>query len=442
MARTRTRRILASGRCSRGTDAPPLLNLFGKAAAFLLGAAAFLLGPFAAPCPALTLSGLPAWLEPSVLRSLEAVWSEIPDAPSVDRTGTLSVVASRLFTGFRVRVASGPDGLGVLFERGGTPRWAVRVSLPELREPVLAWFRSDLLGLEDEVASLLTELPAEALHWADVALRERIGELLERRLPGWDFSVQVALGGEDAVLTLAFRPRQPLVLAVTPSLYSATMPAMFQSDLRAKLLPDLSPLIALPVEWVACHRSQVEDLARASLEDRNSVSNLRARVSVAFVPGPVSKVDALVDSDRVIFHVWVAAYAGLEGRYPEAGLFLGWNTAHLTGVDLELYGEAVMELEDFGVTHRLGARLRPFGDLRVGMEIEWPEGRWFYRALWDPYRVRRPYFWWRYAPEWGHEASLGYRFNEHLSVEIYYDGIEGKSEDREKKLGLRGILSL
>ena len=37
---------------------------------------------------------------------------------------------------------------------------------------------------------------------------------------------------------------------------------------------------------------------------------------------------------------------------------------------------------------------------------------------------------------------MGYRFNEHLSVEIYYDGIEGKSEDREKKLGLRGILSL
>ena len=123
--------------------------------------------------------------------------SEIPDSPSVDRTGTLSVVASRLFTGFRVRVASGPDGLGVAFERGETPRWAVRVSLPELREPVLTWFRSDLLGLEDEVASLLTELPAEALHWVDVALRERIGELLERRLPNWDFSVQVALEGED-----------------------------------------------------------------------------------------------------------------------------------------------------------------------------------------------------------------------------------------------------
>lgn len=413
----------------------PLKNLLGRAAAFFLGAAAFLLVSFPVPGSALTLSGLPEWLEPSVLKSLEAVWREIPEAPNVDRAETLSLVASRLFAGYRVSVAPGSDGPRVVFEQEKTPRWSVRVSYPELREPVLSWFVSDLRGLDGEVASLLSDLPAEALPWADLSLKKRMGELLEQRLPGWDFSVQAALGNTEAVLTLSFRPRQPLVLAVTPSLYSATMPVMFQSDLEAKLLPGLSPLIALPVEWVAHHRDRVEALAREFLEDRNSVSNLRARVNVSFVPGPVSKMDALVDSDRFLFQVWVAAYAGLEGRYPEAGLFLGWNTEHLTGLDLDLYGEAVVELEDFGVTHRLGVRFRPFGDLRVGMEIEWPEGIWFYRVLWDPHRVRRPYFWWRYAPEWGHEASLGYRFNEHVSVEIHYNG----NDDR---IGLKGILSL
>ena len=345
MAMTRTRPTSASGRYSREG------KHFGRAAALLLGAAALFLILSAAPCPALTLSGLPEWLEPSVLRSLEAVWDEIPDAPGVDRIGTLSVVAARLFAGYRVVVSPGP---AVSFERGRTPHWSVRISLPELREPVLEWFGSDIRGLDGEIASLLAELPSEALSWADVALRHRIGEILERRLPGWDFSVQVALGGAEAVLTLSFRPRQPLVLAITPSLYSATMPVMFQSDLEAKLVPGLSPLIALPVEWVARHRDRVEALARKFLEDRNSVSNLRARVKVTFVPGPVSRMDALVDSDRLLFQVWVAAYAGIEGRYPEAGLFLGWNTAHLTGLDLELYGEAVMDLEDFGLTRRLG----------------------------------------------------------------------------------------
>jgi len=399
------------------------------------------------PCVALTVSGLPDWLEPPVLRSLEAVWGEIPDAPGVvDRTGTLSVVAARLFAGYRVVVSPGPDGPAVSFEREETPHWSVRVSLPELREPVLEWFGSDIRGLDGEVASLLAALPSEALSWADVALKRRIGEILERRLPGWDFSAQVTLEGKEeemeAVLTLSFRPRQPLVLAITPSLYSATMPVMFQSDLEAKLVPGLSPLIALPVEWVARHRDRVEALAREFLEDRNSVSNLRARVKVTFVPGPVSRMDALVDSDRLLFQVWVAAYAGIEGRYPEAGLFLGWNTAHLTGVDLELYGEAVVDLEDFGLTRRLGVRFRPLGDLRVGMEVEWPEERWFYRVLWDPRRVRRPYFWWRHAPGWGHEASLGYRFNEHLSVEIHYSGGCEDRGEKGKKLGLRGVLSL
>lgn len=433
MAMTRTRPTSASGRYSREG------KHFGRAAALLLGAAALFLILSAAPCPALTLSGLPEWLEPSVLRSLEAVWDEIPDAPGVDRIGTLSVVAARLFAGYRVVVSPGP---AVSFERGRTPHWSVRSSLPELREPVLEWFGSDIRGLDGEIASLLAALPSEALSWADVALRHRIGEILERRLPGWDFSVQVALGGAEAVLTLSFRPRQPLVLAITPSLYSATMPVMFQSDLEAKLVPGLSPLIALPVEWVARHRDRVEALARKFLEDRNSVSNLRARVKVTFVPGPVSRMDALVDSDRLLFQVWVAAYAGIEGRYPEAGLFLGWNTAHLTGLDLELYGEAVMDLEDFGLTRRLGVRFRPLGDLRVGMEVEWPKERWFYRVLWDPHRVRRPYFWWRHAPGWGHEASLGYRFNEHLSVEIHYSGIGEDRGEKKEKLGLRGVLSL
>ena len=41
-----------------------------------------------------------------------------------------------------------------------------------------------------------------------------------------------------------------------------------------------------------------------------------------------------------------------------------------------------------------------------------------------------------------HEASLGYRFNEHLSVEIHYSGIGEDRGEKKEKLGLRGVLSL
>jgi len=54
----------------------------------------------------------------------------------------------------------------------------------------------------------------------------------------------------------------------------------------------------------------------------------------------------------------------------------------------------------------------------------------------------RPFFGWRHAPGWGHEASLGYRFNEHLSVEIHYSGIGEDRGEKKEKLGLRGVLSL
>lgn len=392
---------------------------------------------FSLPCPAaLQVSGLPQWLTPPVARSLSAVWEEIPDSSDVDRPGTLALVASRLFAGYEVSVALKTGEPVVRFAPLPAARWAVRLTPPELRGGLSDWFRSDLEGMEGEIHALLTPLPREVLSWADGFLRDRIESVVAERLPGWDFSVQIALEPEEGLVTLNFRPRPPLVLAISPSLYSRTMPAMFQSDLEAKLIPGLSPLIGLPVEWVARHRSDVESMARLFLEDRHSVENMRAEVEVAFVPGPVSRLDARVDSDRFYFQVWVAAYAGLEGHYPEAGIFFGWNTAHLTGVNLELYGEAIVDLDDFGLVHRLGARMLLLHDFWAGAEMEWPGEHGFYRLQWGPSRVRRPYLWWRWNPDLGHEAAVGYRVDEHVSIEIYYDGI------KEDRLGLRGLWSL
>ena len=48
-------------------------------------------------------------------------------------------------------------------------------------------------------------------------------------------------------------------------------------------------------------------------------------------------------------------------------------------------------------------------------------------------RVRRPYARWRWSPEMGeNEVILGYRIDEHVSVEIYYND----------DIGLKGIWNL
>ncbi|MBR1671758.1 MAG: hypothetical protein IJ702_02410 [Fretibacterium sp.] len=399
-------------------------------------AALFLL-ILSAPCLALNVSGLPGWLEPVVLRSLSAVWAEIPEGLNVDREGTLRLVARRLFAGYEIETAKGRDGEPLVrFIARDRTRWEVRAPSPELRGMAAGWFSSDIRGIEEEVAALLRTLPGAALTWADGALKEALASIVEKRIPGWEFSVQIALGGSEGTLTLSFRPGPPLVLALNPALSSRTLPVMFRSDLEAKLIQDLSPLIGLPVAWAGYHRGQVEAAAQAFLEDRHAVENLRARVDVVFVPGAVSGLDVQVDSSRFLFQVWVAAYAGLEGRYPEAGVFFGWNTAHLTGLDVELYAEGIMALDDFGWNTRLGARAQLLQGFWAGVERAWPEDEWFYRLQWGGSRVRRPYLWWRWSPDAGHEGAVGYRVDQHISIEVYYDGTGSD------KVGVRGLWSL
>ena len=390
------------------------------------------------------MKGIPPWLEAHVMRGLTAVWSEIP--PGEARFDTLALVARRLFSGYEVAVEQkGRDPI-VVFKARNQTQWKVFLTPPELRTPTDSWFAHDTAEMADEISALLAELPIGALSWADSALKRQVEEIVERRLPGWDFSLLARLeavsletdDGENDIsaLQVTFRPKQPLVLAVTPSIFSSTLPVMFQSDLTAKLIPGMSPIVGLPVEWVDMHRSDVEFLAQEFLEDRNAVSNTRSKVDVAFIPGQVSKLDAAVNSERFIFQVWLAAYAGIEERYPEAGLLAGWNTKQLTGLDLEIYDEFFIDVGEFGFSNRLGARLKILDNLRIGFEVEWPEQEVWYRAWWGPSRIRRPYAWWRYSTVYGQNAAVGYRINEYLSIELHYD------ERYEDKIGLRGILLL
>lgn len=387
-------------------------------------------------CASVEVSGLPDWLAPAVGRSISAVWSEIPDSPGIDRVHTLSVVAERLFAGYDADISLADGGALIRFTPRDTVKWEAELQLPELRGKAAEWFSHDVSGLDSEISSLLSGLPVDALSWADGALRDRIEHIVMDRLPGWGFAVRVSVGDNSGLLTLSFRPETPLVLAAVPSLHSRTIPVMFQSDLEAKLLTGLSLLIGLPVDWTELHRKDIEVLAREFLEDRNSVGNMRAEVSVSFTPGTISNADIGVESDRFMFSVWISAYAGFKGRYPEAGAFFGWNMRNVTGFDIELYDEIIIDLDDFGLVNRAGLRFPLFGGIWLGAEAEWPEGYVYGRLLWDSYMVRRPYLWWRWNPDTGHEGALGYRVSDHISVELYYDGRE------DSRMGIRGLLSL
>ena len=130
--------------------------------------------------------------------------------------------------------------------------------------------------------------------------------------------------------------------------------------------------------------------------------------------------------------MWVAAYAGLEGRYPEAGAFFGFRPD--IWLKPEIYVEAIFSLDDFDLTNRLGSRFEMANNFWVGIENQWPDNKYFFRIQYIPLKIRRPYAFWRFSPELeAHEAALGYRIDEHISLEIYYDNLG------EDKIGFRGL---
>ena len=362
------------------------------------------------------------------------MWQEIPDTPETDREGTLELVAGRLFAGYDVRVMSGRNWPAIIMSaQEELVRPSVRVIIPELRGMALEWFSADVAGLDDEVVRLTAGLPQSAYTWADEALREELARRVNARLPGWEFSQQIYISPGSTLITLSFRPSSKMVLAVKPSLYSRSMPAMFRSDLEARLIPELSPLIGLPVKWAELHRAGIEEIARSFLEERHAVENLRANISVSFRAGTVSELDVQADSEDFMFDVWVAAYAGMEGRYPEAGVFFGFRPRSR----MEVYAEGMVSLDDFDAVGRAGVRFEFADNWLAGAEYQVPDDEYFLRLQYAPPKVRRPYALWRWSPGLKvHEAAVGYRLDEHVSVELYYDN------SGEDKVGIRGLWHL
>ncbi|MCL2767425.1 MAG: hypothetical protein FWE49_01645 [Synergistaceae bacterium] len=396
----------------------------------------FLYIPIPAEARAISLKGMPNWTLPSVTRSIEAVWNEIE--LSIQKEGqesTLKIVIEQLFQGYEILSLKlvDTDSPEIVFaSKGDRSNWNAEINLPQLRHPANEWFSKDVEGLDSDILRLIESVPVEALSWMDTALREQIKILIEKKLSGWDFSIIVRLSDESKLLQISFTPVQPYILSITPKVTSNALPVMFHSDLSAKLVADMSPIIGLPVSWAKQHEEDISKFAINKLEDRNAVSNIHASVSAKFSPEQISKIDTSIDSERFFFSLKFAAYAGVRNRAPELWLTAGWRTANLTNIPFDLYSESYVTLDEFKAYTRLGGRLEIFNGVMIGAEMSFPEEGLWYRFWWDD-RKRKPYFWWRWNADLGHNFALGARLRDDLSIELHYDEIY------RDKLSIRGI---
>jgi hypothetical protein len=233
-------------------------------------------------------------------------------------------------------------------------------------------------------------------------------------------------------MQISFTPVQPYILALSPKVKSNALPVMFHSDLSAKLVADMSPIIGIPVSWAKQHEEDISQFAVSKLEARNAVNTIQASVSAKFSPEQISKLDTSIDSEKFFFSLKLAGYAGVRERVPELWLTAGWKTDNFTGLPLDLYSESYITLEEFKFYTRLGGRFEVYNGVMIGAEMAFPGDSLWYRLWWDD-RKRKPYFWWRWNVDFGHNFALGVRLRDDLAIELHFD------DAYRDKISLRGI---
>lgn len=375
------------------------------------------------------VSGMAPWLSEIAERSLTAVMNNMPAGQSPGSVqNVVRVVSEKIFTGYKItNISYDRRTLKVGFEpEGDIPLWNLEIQPPDLSGPVNAWFAADIDQVDAELKSLMRELPVEALVWCDEGLREIIVKTLQPVLPGWRPGLAVRSEGGNPVLKITFTPELPMVLAITPSFNSASLPTLLYDQLKDDLLEQVSVFIGLPVEWVALHSSEVSAWVEDYLSGKTLVKRTNSHAAVTFSPAPVTHADVRMESSRYTIWGWSAVYGGTSDKSAELGLHLGRKAQIFPKTDMELYGEAIMELQEWSVEGRFGLRWMPWGDVWLGGEYSTDDSMWWARFSIDQ-RLHKPYAWLRLREDGEVNAALGWKATKFISFEIHYDSRDDDS---------------
>ena len=371
------------------------------------------------------VNGLNEWLTESAERSMEAVYSHIsPSEPSGMKHELLMTVANRLLLGYSVDGITfhGNDEVEIVVSPSSPPPgWEVVITRPNLSPPVDGWFSSDINGMSDTVLSLIQGVPVEALSWGDMSLKNAIEKLSAERIPGWRVALLVRYTVEgNMILDISFIPEPPMALSVTTKINSASIQAIIHSNLKDDLIKGFAPVIGVPVHWLDRHKSDFEVLGREILSEEYLVEVSKTSPAVSANTGVVSNVDVELESRRYSGKLWMAVYAGAEERYPEVGVHLGRRIQLLPRWDMEMYGEFMLQLDDWEVETKLGVRWPLWRNIWLGTEWSGMNDMWWGRLDIESW-ARRPYAWLRFSEDEDVNAALGYHINDFLSIELHYD---------------------
>ncbi len=424
--------ISASARCS---------SFLVRALAVLAAVAVLAVAGTAWAASAPVSCQAPGWLDTSVRRGLDAVWAELQRGQLSQGVAlrTLERVAQRLFPGFQVELSGGTVVLTPL----ESWQWTLSVAMPlgndgqSLAPPLGQWMAQDVAQLERELSVQLQEVPPQALNWASDAFRDLFDQILAEATPGWYGSAAVREGeGNSPILEVQLFPRQPLVLAISPSAISTSLPQLAMEHINDQVLSQLSPLVGLPVAWVSRHQEAVAQWVDSAQGQKGLLKQLQAEVRSQITSRPILRVDASVESRTYSFRGWLSVHAGSGDAQPEIGVHLGRLFPLGSGIRGEFYLQGRTFLSDWEVEGRLGFRFSPLRELWLGLERSTGSDEHWWYHLWLGGGRIGPYGWGRYSDDDDFEGALGYRLNRTFSLELFYDS------RREDRLSLRAVSDL
>jgi hypothetical protein len=415
---------LASGSSSSGILFDILIRRI--AAGF---AAAVLLAQASCACAyTVTVEGLPSWQRGLAEKSLAAVAEKLPeDRDESEVARVVGIVSDKLFAGYRTSSVSVASGVITVFLtlNGERQRWRTELVFPPLQSPADGWFRQDAGKMEEEVRGLVEGVPLESLAWSDSALMDEILKLTDIALPGWKPSIVVVSGSGAVTLRVSFAPEMPLVLAISPRFVSNSLPMLLHGELKESLLARFAPFIGIPVEWADRHSGDIVKWAEDFLLERNIVAKTSSVPEASFSAAQISRMDVSVESRHYTLSAWAAVYAGTQDRSGELGLHIGRKAQIFPKWDMELYGEAIVELQDWDTEGRFGLRWAPWRGVWLGAEWSTLDDEVWTKVAIDP-RLHKPYAWLRAI---GDETNfaIGWKATEYISFEAHYDSRDSDS---------------